>query len=362
MMLNSRIARSNELAIKYFDEIKCNNERLRILNEWRFKVDLNGRLRNFSFKVENKLMFLGLKRWNYLVSMERLSLKFWVKSKQREVWRVWRRGIKRFKKLHKRANRVISIRDENLASRILYFWIINERGQLLGRIILTRLLRLMISRWMTKLDRVRFYLDAGQQVFRKKLIRREQLKILRRWKNLTIKYQRNLVNQADDRYLISSKAIHFNQWMISFERMRVLSIKAKSHRNFLDLNSRFQSWFVKFRRIRIMKLIKNRKEREIKRVFLEWNFITKRKIKEDSVIFEFNKKLQSNKVLISLRIWRRRLIHLKDLRKKSERQFYDKILKFGLGNWIKKYLKAIEIRDIGLAFFEIQNIVDCIVC
>lgn len=45
-------------------------------------------------------------------------------------------------------------------SKTLAVWMISERGELLQRVLLTRLLKSTTDRWSQKLDRIRFVLEG----------------------------------------------------------------------------------------------------------------------------------------------------------------------------------------------------------
>jgi hypothetical protein len=63
-------------------------------------------------------------------------------------------------KMQRKANRVIAVRNHNLVGKMMNLWMIQERGRLLGRILLTRFLKNTFGSWLTRFNRIRHYLDG----------------------------------------------------------------------------------------------------------------------------------------------------------------------------------------------------------
>jgi len=171
----SAICRLSNLADNFRREVNASSLLRSTMAHWKWKTDLKVKEFHIIQISAQRMLIEVMDRWCQLATSSRLAYDFWVRNTQKTCLRAWAHRRYRLKKMQRKANRVIAVRNHNLAGKMMNLWMIQERGRLLGRILLTRLIKNTFASWMTRFNRIRHYLDAKRKCFRKRSSSGKQL-------------------------------------------------------------------------------------------------------------------------------------------------------------------------------------------
>ncbi|MBW0463092.1 hypothetical protein O181_002807 [Austropuccinia psidii MF-1] len=353
---HSHIRHLDVVSAQYSHQVQRSNLLNRILTHWIWRTDLKIKKNAVEQVSERNLCSQALRQWLRMAMSNRLARQLYLNSLRWSWFRVWRRQRHRIKKLNRKANKIIAVRNENLLSRTMDSWVICERGQLLGRVLLTRFLRAVISKWLQKLDKIRFLLDAGRQVFQKKLAKRQQVVVFKKWKDSTQKIWLRLPKLAIGRYRMSLIARHLNRWMIAFENIKLWTIRSDVTWKSLVFQRTLDIWLRRYRRSRILKLVQRKKDSLLREYFSAWAFIAHRKKQDQKVIVVFDKKLQTSQQIRVFKTWFGRTVDIRSRLVQAEQDYESRLLRLHIHIWHGQLKWVIHLNDLANGFAEIQRI------
>lgn len=270
--------------------------------------------------------------------------------------RAWAYRRYRLKKMQRKANRVIAVRNHNLVGKMMNLWMIQERGRLLGRILLTRLIKNTFASWITRFNRIRHYLDAKRLVFQKKVIKRQTAIALKEWRNVYQHKSIQLNKHAVDRYRISLVARHLNRWMIVFSKIQDYDRRARSEWRMRRLKQVWSVWSARLRRARRQRFIRRRKRRLLRQQFNDWVTLSRQKKEHHKLCTIFENRVNPNRKLWALRIWLKRVVDFKECVLSVERNYSNHLLSSCFDVWIDRICDIRHYDELANGFAEIQKI------
>nr|AIC33805.1 Sfi1 [Puccinia cf. psidii AE-2014] len=325
---HSHIRHLDVVSAQYSHQVQRSNLLNRILTHWIWRTDLKIKKNAVEQVSERNLCSQALRQWLRMACVFRLARQLYLNSLRWSWFRVWRRQRHRIK----------------------------ERGQLLGRVLLTRFLRAAISKWLQKLDKIRFLLDAGRQVFQKKLAKRQQVVVFKKWKDSTQKIWLRLPKLAIGRYRMSLIARHLNRWMIAFENIKLWTIRSDVTWKSLVFQRTLDIWLRRYRRSRILKLVQRKKDSLLREYFSgRLHLVSFEMVVDQKVIVVFDKKLQTVPQMRQKNSPHRSLDVYEVLIEVVFLMFF-RVNKLHIHIWHGQLKWVIHLNDLANGFAEIQRI------
>ncbi|WAQ92176.1 hypothetical protein PtA15_16A82 [Puccinia triticina] len=352
----SSICRITNLADRFHGNVKVNNTLRRTIAQWRWKTNLALKEFHIVQTSDHNFQVAALAQWRQLAISYRMAHNFWARSTQRTWIGVWIHRRYRLKKMNRKANRVIAVRNHNLIGKMMNLWMIQERGRLLGRVLLTRFLKNAFDSWLTRFNRIRHYLAAKQQVFQNKVVHRLKAKTLKAWGNSYLQKSVQLTGHAVDRYRISLVARHLNRWMIVFSRIQDRDRRTYTTWRMERLKRVWMIWSARLRRLRMYRLIRSRKCRMLKRRFNDWVTLTRERKEDQKLCIILESRVNPSRKLWAFRIWAKRVIVLKERALEVDRSYAKRALSIHFEVWTARILDIRHLDELANGFSKIQNI------
>jgi len=239
---------------------------------------------------------------------------------------------------------------------MMNLWMIQERGRLLGRILLTRLIKNTFASWMTRFNRIRHYLDAKRQVFQKKVVKRQTAATLKEWRDVYQHKSIQLNKHAVDRYRISLVARHLNRWMIVFSKIQDYDRRTRSEWRMRRLKQVWSVWSARLRRARGQRLVRRRKRRLLRQKFNDWATLARQKKEDHKLCIIFENRVNPNRKRWALRIWVKRVVDFKECVISVERNYSNHLLSSCFDVWIDRICDIRHYDELANGFAEIQKI------
>ncbi|KAI7937080.1 hypothetical protein MJO28_015979 [Puccinia striiformis f. sp. tritici] len=352
----SKICRMSNLADRYHGDVQVNNSLRRAMTHWKWKTDFKIKEFNVAQISDQHLQTNILGRWRDLAISQRLAHDFWLRSTQRKWLRVWVYRRYRLKKMQRKANRVIAVRDHNCMGKMMNVWMIQERGRLLGRIVLTRLVKNTFGSWLTKFNTIRHHLDAKRQVFQNEVAKRLKARTLMVWRNVYLQKSIQLNSLAVDRYRISLVARHLNRWMILHSKIQDRDRRTYSEWRIHLLQRVWQVWSARLQLMRRYRFVRCRKRRMLKNLFHDWTTLARRKKEDQKLCITFADRVNPNRKLWALKIWIKRVVDLRELALEAERSYSNRVIRISFEVWTNRILDIRRWTELANGFAEIQKI------
>lgn len=292
---------------------------------------------------------------NYRFSY-RLAQEFRIRSCWKTYMQVWKRRKHRLQKLQRRADRIIGVRNQNLLGKAMDLWMVHERGRLLSRILLTRSVTRVLLSWLSRLRRIKDYLNAKHHVFQKKSAKRQRTAVLIKWREVSRHHSFHLPQLAIDRSRIGLIAQHFHRWMVTFSKIQTQSHRSYVNWRLLTMQRTLDFWIQQSRRSRIIKLVNRKRDQMLRQTLYDWVHLTRQKKEDHRTCVTFANKVNPNRKSWALRIWMKRIISLKERKLDVERTHSSHLLSLHFEVWIERIVEIRHFNELANGFLEIQKI------